>query len=77
MLRSLPIIGPWTSKQRPEGTVATAVAGGGGGDGSGSGCQNLGFRNARFFEEEFAVAPADLLAFDEVSTLPAPLDACA
>eukprot|EP00752_Nemacystus_decipiens_P016764 g15002.t1 len=61
LLRSLPIIGPWANKQRPGGTVDTAVAGNGGG----SWGQNCAFRNGRFNEEEFAVAPADLLAFDE------------
>lgn len=69
LLRSLPIIGPWNKKQRPSGTTGTAVAGCSGGDGGESGGQNRGFRNGRYYEEEFAVAPADLLAFDEVSTL--------
>lgn len=71
MLRSLPIIGPWTNKQRPGGTGNTAIAGGGGGGGDdddgGGGGLHRGPRNGRFYEEEFAVAPADLLAFDEVS----------
>lgn len=69
LLRSLPIIGPWTNKQRPGGTAGTAVARGAGGDNGGSGDQNFGFRNGRYYEEEFAVAPADLLAFDEVRRL--------
>lgn len=61
LLRSLPIIGPWTNKQRD-----------GDDDDGGRGGQSRGFRDGRFNEEEFAVAPADLLAFDEVSTLFAP-----
>lgn len=52
MLRSLPIIGPWTNKP-----AETADTGGGG--------QHAGY--GRFHEETFVVAPNDLLAFDEVS----------
>lgn len=52
ILRSLPIIGPWTNK--PSGTADT---------GGGEECGGYG----RFREEAFVVAPSDLLAFDEVS----------
>ncbi|CAN0103492.1 unnamed protein product, partial [Ectocarpus sp. 12 AP-2014] len=52
LLRSMPIIGPWTNKPAGAETESLGFGGGIGGDG-------------RFWEEVFAVAPEDLLAFDE------------
>ncbi|CAM9488081.1 unnamed protein product [Ectocarpus sp. 12 AP-2014] len=52
LLRSMPIIGPWTNKPAGAETESVGFGGGIGGDG-------------RFWEEAFAVAPEDLLAFDE------------
>ncbi|CAM9255079.1 unnamed protein product, partial [Scytosiphon promiscuus] len=85
LLRSMPIIGPWTNKPQPspEAEVDSLLAvgagardGGGGGSGgagggagggasSGDGHGNDGDGGRYFFEDSFAVAPADLLAFDE------------
>lgn len=72
----MPIIGPWTNKPRPspETEVDTLLAGGAGARDGGSGGSNSGHGNGggdgdggRFYlEESFEVAPADLLAFDEV-----------
>ncbi|CAN0473315.1 unnamed protein product, partial [Ectocarpus sp. 8 AP-2014] len=52
LLRSMPIIGPWTNKPAGAETESLGFRGGIGGDG-------------RFWEEAFAVSPEDLLAFDE------------
>ncbi|CBJ30986.1 hypothetical protein Esi_0227_0036 [Ectocarpus siliculosus] len=52
LLRSMPIIGPWTNKPAGAETESLGFRGGIGGDG-------------HFWEEAFAVSPGDLLAFDE------------